>query len=262
MDTNVALRMSAVVFRYPGGPGVLDGVDLMVGPGEAVGLFGSNGAGKSTLLRLGMALEHPASGTVETLGRSTTGLNPEDLAPRAGFLFQQPERQLFAASVRSECSLAPRLAGWDERRTAESVAEVLNELGLTETAEEHPYDLPLPTRRLVALAAILTADPELILLDEPTAALDVASRDRVIGVVRERSRRGRAVLAITHDAGFAHEALNRGLMLEQGRVTHDGPVRDLIDDIRLIRPAALAVALVLGLTPGNDRRAEVARTLR
>ncbi len=262
MDTNVALRMAAVVFRYPGGPAVLDGVDLVVGPGEAVGLFGANGAGKSTLLRLGMALEQPVSGTIETLGRPTAGLNPEDLAPRAGFLFQQPERQLFAASVRAECALAPRLAGWDERRTAESVAEVLNELGLTETAEEHPYDLPLPTRRLVAFAAILTADPELILLDEPTAALDVASRNRVIGVVRERSRRGNAVLAITHDAGFAHEALNRGLLLERGRVTHDGPVRDVIDDVRLIRPAALAVALALGLTPGNDRRAEVARTLR
>lgn len=262
MTTNVALRMSGVVFRYPGGPAVLDGVDLEIGAGEAVGLFGSNGAGKSTLLRLAMALEHPLAGSIETLGRPTAGGNPEDLAPMAGFLFQQPERQLFAASVRSECTLAPRLAGWSERRTAESVAEVLNQLGLTETAEEHPYDLPLPRRRLVALAAILTADPDLILLDEPTAALDVASRHRVIDVIRERIRRGKTVLAITHDAGFAHEALDRGLLLERSRVAHDGPVRDVIDDHRMVRPAALAAALVLGLSPGNDRRSEVARALR
>jgi len=259
---DIALSMAGVTFHYPGGPAVIDGVDLQVRPGEAVGLFGSNGAGKSTLLRLAMALEHPVDGTIETLGQSTTGRNPEDLAPLAGFLFQQPERQLFAASVRSECCLAPRLAGWAEARIADSVAGVLSELGLTETAEEHPYDLPLPRRRLVALAAILTADPQLILLDEPTAALDVASRERVISMVRDRARRGKAVLAITHDAGFAHEALDRGLLLERGRVTHDGPVRDVIDDQRLIRPAALAVALVLGLSPGNDRRAEVARTLR
>ena len=262
MPADVALRMSGVVFRYPSGPAVIDGVDFGVRPGEAVGLFGSNGAGKSTLLRLAMALEHPVAGSIETLGLPTAGRGPEDFAPLAGFLFQQPERQLFAASVRSECSLAPRLAGWGEARTADSVAEVLNDLGLTETAEEHPYDLPLPRRRLVALAAILTADPQLILLDEPTAALAVASRDRVIGVVRDRARRGRAVLAITHDAGFAHEALDRGLLLDQGRVTHDGPVRDVIDDRRLVRPAALAVALALGLPPGNDRRAEVAGALR
>ena len=94
----------------------------------------------------------------------------------------------------------------------------LQELGLADTADEHPYDLPLPQRRLVALAAILAADPELILLDEPTAALDFASRERVIGVIRERTGRGRTVLAITHDADFAHEALERGLVLEGGRV--------------------------------------------
>ena len=257
-----ALRMSNVVFRYPGGPSVLDGVTLEVHPGEAVGLFGSNGAGKSTLLRLGMALEHPISGSVEALGLVTGGRYPEDLAPRAGFLFQQPERQLFATSVRSECSLAPRLAGWDEARIGQSVAAVLNELGLTETAEEHPYDLPLPRRRLVALAAILTADPDLILLDEPTAALDFASRERVIHAVRQRAHRGKAVLAISHDAAFAHEALGRGILLERGRVTRDSPVRDVIDDERMVRPAALAVAIALGLPPGEDRREEVARALQ
>ena len=257
-----ALRMSDVAFRYPGGQPVLDGVTVSVVPGEAVGLFGANGAGKSTLLRLGMALEHPASGSVETLGSATKGRHPEDFAPRAGFLFQQPERQLFATSVKAECTLAPRLAGWDEARTANAITAVLKELGLSETAEEHPYDLPLPMRRLVALAAILTADPDLILLDEPTAALDFTSRERVIGVIRERVRRGKAVLAITHDADFAHEALDRGLLLERGKVVHDGPTRDVIDDHRLVRPAALAAALVLGLSPGQDRRMEVARAIR
>lgn len=257
-----ALRMHGVSFGYPRGAPVLEGVGLEIRPGEAVGLFGSNGAGKSTLLRLAMALEQPVAGLVETLGLPTRGRHPENLAPRAGFLFQQPERQLFASSVRAECSLAPSLAGWGAGRIAESVAGVLKELGLTETALEHPYDLPLPRRRLVALAAILSADPDLILLDEPTAALDLASRELVIGAVRERARRGKAVLAITHDPGFAHEALGRGILLERGRVAHDGPVRDVIDDHRMVRPAALAVAMMLGLPPGSDRREEVARALR
>jgi energy-coupling factor transport system ATP-binding protein len=241
---------------------VLAAVSFAVRAGEGVGLFGANGAGKSTLLRLAMALEHPASGAVTTLGRGTVGLHPEDLAPRAGFLFQQPERQLFATSVRSECSLAPTLTGWDATRASESVTAVLSELGLSDTAEEHPYDLPLPRRRLVALAAILAADPDLLLLDEPTAALDFASRELVIGAVRERVNRGKAVLAITHDPVFAHEALQRGVLLERGRVVQDGPLRDVIDDQRLVRPAALAVAMMLGLPPGHDRRDDVARSLR
>ncbi len=111
-----SLRMQGVAFAYPDGPLVVDGVDLTVGRGEAVGIFGANGAGKSTLLRLAMALEHPVAGTVCTLGRPTTGRHPEDLAPIAGFLFQQAERQLFAGSVHAECAWAPRLAGWDQDR--------------------------------------------------------------------------------------------------------------------------------------------------
>lgn len=257
-----ALSFAEVGFAYSGGAAVLASVSFAVAAGEGVGLFGANGAGKSTLLRLAMALEQPSTGAIMTLDRPTLGLNPEDLAPRAGFLFQQPERQLFATSVRSECSLAPRLAGWERARVSAAVTAVLSELGLSDTAEEHPYDLPLPRRRLVALAAILAADPDLLLLDEPTAALDFTSRELVIRAVRARVERGKAVLAITHDAVFAHEALERGLLLERGRVVHDGPTRDVIDDQRLVRPAALAVALVLGLPPGQDRRADVAGRLR
>ena len=194
-----------------------------------------------------------------TLGRATTGRHPEDFAPRVGFLFQSPERQLFAASVRGECSLAPRLAGWDPDRIAAGVAATLAELGLTDTAEQHPYDLPLPRRRLVALAAVLAVDPDLLLLDEPTAALDCASRNRVIHVIRERVRRGRTVLAITHDPILAHEALDRGVVLGRGRVVDDGTIRAVIDGRWMARPAALTVAVALGLGPGTDRRDDVAR---
>lgn len=256
------LELEHVAFAYPDGPQVLDDINFAIHSGEAVGLFGANGAGKSTLLRLAMALEHPNAGTVTTLGQPTSGRHPEDLAPRAGFLFQQPERQLFATSVHAECALAPRLAGWSDARVREAVMSTLQELGLADTADEHPYDLPLPRRRLVSLATILTADPELILLDEPTAALDFASRERVIAVILERTRRGRTVMAITHDAAFAHEALQRGLVLEGGRQVQDGPIRGILDDRRLVRPAALAVALALGMPAGQDRRADVASTLR
>ncbi|MEP6590240.1 MAG: ATP-binding cassette domain-containing protein [Gemmatimonadota bacterium] len=255
------LRLDDVHFGYDGGPPVLGGVTLALAGGAAVGLFGANGAGKSTLLRLAMALEQPTAGTVHTLDQITAGRGPEDLAPRVGFLFQQPERQLFAASVRGECSVAPTLAGWDSARIRTATDAVLAELGLLDVAEEHPYDLPLPRRRLVALASILVTDPMLLLLDEPTAALDGASRERVIAAVRERTARGAAVLAITHDATFAHETLDRALLLERGRIVHDGAVRDVLDDRSARRPAALTAALHLGLEPGSDRRQEVVDVL-
>lgn len=248
-------------FRYPNGVDVLRGVTFALRGGDAAGLFGANGAGKSTLLRLAMALEHPNGGTVRTLDRGTAGLGPEDLAPRAGFLFQQPERQLFAASVRAECAVAPKLAGWPAARIDAATRRVLAELDLLDAIDEHPYDLPLPRRRLAALAAVLVTDPDLLLLDEPTAGLDGHSRDRVAAVVRARVAAGAAVLAITHDAIFAHEALDRGLRLAEGRIVSDGPVRNVLDGEALARPAALAVAHRLGLAPGADRRAAVAPLL-
>ncbi len=255
------LQVEGVSFRYPKGPSVLHDTSVQVKAGESVGLFGTNGAGKSTLLRLAMALEHPAAGVVRTLGIDTAGRGPEDLAPRVGFLFQQPERQLFAASVAAECRMAPALAGWTDDRARTATMQVLSLLGLADVADEHPGDLPLPRRRLVALAAVLVTDPELLLLDEPTAALDAPSRRRVIAMVRERSDRGRTTIAITHDAPFAHEALDRALLLIDGTIAHDGLVRDVLDGFHLERPAALEVALSLGLQPGADRHDRVAASI-
>ncbi len=117
-------------------------------------------------------------------------------------------------------------------------------------------------RRLVALAAILAADPELILLDEPTAGLDAASRERVIRVIRARAASGRAVVAITHDPLFAHEALDRAIVVRGGRVVLDGSLRTVMDDHQLPRTAALAVAELAGLPPGRDRRADIVPYVR
>ena len=255
------LALEQVQFAYPSGPPIVSDGNVLVTAGDAVGLFGANGAGKSTLLRLAMALEHPTGGVVRTLGESTAGRGPEDLAPRVGFLFQQPERQLFAASVRAECAVAPILAGWAPAHILEATSGVLAELDLLDVADEHPYDLPLPRRRLVALASILVTDPILLLLDEPTAGLDGASRTRVVDVIRNRVALGVAVLAITHDAAFAHEALDRALLLQQGRIVHDGVVRDVLNDNELRRPAALAAALQLGLPGGADRGRDVINAL-
>jgi energy-coupling factor transport system ATP-binding protein len=250
-----------VTFGYPGRPPVFREASLQLAAGTSTAALGPNGAGKSTLLRLAMALEHPGGGTVRTLDHSTAGRGPEDVAPMAGFLFQQPERQLFAASVRAECALGPRLAGWTAPDTEGAVAEVLEALGLTAVAEEHPWDLPLPVRRLVALATVLVTRPRLLLLDEPTAALDARSRDRVIDVVRAAQADGATILAVTHDATFAQEALDRGLMVGNGGLQDLGVLTDRWDATGLRAPAALLVGQHLGLGVTPCRRDTIAGIL-
>ena len=134
-------------------------------------------------------------------------------------------------------------------------------LGLSDVADVHPGDLPLPRRRLAALAALLVSGPELLLLDEPTAGLDAASRQRVIELVRRRVAERQTTLVVTHDPIFAHEALDRGLVLTDGAVRDVGAVRHVLDDVHLAAPAALVVARALGMPPGHDRRAAVAASI-
>ena len=255
------LVFNRVTFGYPGRPPVFREATLQLAAGTSTAALGPNGAGKSTLLRLAMALEHPGGGTVHTLDQLTTGRGPEDLAPATGFLFQQPERQLFASSVRAECAMGPRLAGWSAGDAAAAVAEVLDALGLTELAEEHPWDLPLPLRRLVALATVLVTRPRLLLLDEPTAALDARSRDRVIASVRAAQAGGATILAVTHDATFAHEALDQGVVVGDGAVHEIGVLTDHWPATGLTSPAALALGQHLGVGATPCRRDAIAGIL-
>jgi energy-coupling factor transporter ATP-binding protein EcfA2 len=247
VEALMPLVLESVRFGYGAGP-VLDGISLQIAAGEGVALLGANGAGKTTLTRLAMALEHPGVGRVITAGRDTRGRRTEDLADVAGYLFQHPEAQLFARTVHAEVAFGPERLGWHPDRVRAAVNDVLGELGLERLADRHPYDLPGPTRRLVALAAALVAGPRLLILDEPTAGLDRAARARVADIVRVRRAAGVAVLAVTHDLGFAAGVLDRAIVLEGSRVSRDLMLLALLGHHpRFPAPPLLDLARRLGL---------------
>ena len=259
--------MTALVFDQVGfaydGPEVLADLSFEVPAGSGIALFGPNGAGKTTVTRLAMGLLSPLAGTVRTAGRNTAGLGPEDLADVAGYLFQDPASQLVERSVTSEVAFGPRCLGWDASRTEDAGAAVLAELDLQGEAATHPYDLPLPQRRLVALASAVVGGPALLLLDEPTAGLDRRSRHLVIELVRRRIAQGVAVLAVTHDPGFAVECLDHAMVLERGAIQTTGPVQEVLLDggSGLPVPPTMRLAQALQLTPDIVRGADVTRAL-
>jgi energy-coupling factor transport system ATP-binding protein len=244
------LQFAEVRFRYPGAERpALDGVTLDLVAASGVALFGANGAGKTTLLRLAMGLARAREGQVR-LGGLPEDAPPEDRARSAGYLFQQPESQLFERTVAREVAYGPRSLGWEETAIADAVRESLAEVGLSEAAEEHPYNLSAPHRRLVALAAVLAGAPSLLLLDEPTAGLDRHSRGVVRDAVLRRRARGTAVLAVTHDGEFALEALDEAIILDGGKIARSGTVADLLGAPgapALPSTALLAQRLGLGL---------------
>ncbi len=226
--TTTHLEFSSVSFHYRNRPPVLDDVTFQVAAGEAVGLFGPNGAGKTTLTRLAMALLHPTSGTVTTLGTGTMDRHPEDLAGRVGYLFQHPEAQLFARTVEAEIAFGLEQMGVGREETRDRTAEVLERVGLLGARLENPWDLPAPHRRLVAFATALVSRPSLLILDEPTAGLDLRSRELVHRLLREHLGSGGSVFAVTHDPVFAAEVLDRGVVLGGARIIHDLSVSTLL----------------------------------
>lgn len=256
------IAFDRVRFGYEGNP-VLKDLSFAIKGGEAVGLFGANGAGKTTALRLTMALLHPDTGAIMTAGRSTAGLGPEDLAGTVGYLFQRPEDQLIRTTVREELAYCAERLGWEPAKIAAAVEGALEECQLIGVAEVHPYDLPLPKRRLIALASILVTDPLVLLLDEPTALLDRAGRVLVSEIVRTRVAAGRSVFAVTHDPAFAIEALDRGIALGQGRVVEDAPVEALLRSgaAGLGLPPSAAAAERAGVAAKSLRMADLATAL-
>jgi energy-coupling factor transport system ATP-binding protein len=233
-----------------------------------VALLGRNGAGKTTLARLAIALLQPTAGTVEVNGVSTAGRRPEDLAAHAGYLFQHPDRQLFARTALDEAAFAPRQLGRGEREARETARAALDRVGLAAAAATHPLDLAPADRKLLALAAAIAQAPALYLLDEPTQGFDRPTLTRVGTLLREEAAVGRAAMVVTHDLGFVAEWCDRAVLLAHGRVAHDAPsdafVRDVVEAPRdgLVAPVQARLGAALDPRGRPVRAADVIRALR
>jgi energy-coupling factor transport system ATP-binding protein len=258
-----AVRVDGVRFAY-GAAEALRGVSLAVDAGEQVALVGPNGAGKTTLTRLLVALRRPAAGRVTVGDWDVAKRRPDEMARRVGYAFQHADQQLFARSVREDVAFGPRRLG----RSTAGVEAVLEELGLAALAGLHPYDVPPPARKLVALAGILAMEPGVLVLDEPTAGLDRAQRERVVAAVRRRAAAGVTVIAVSHDLAFVAETGDRVVAMREGRIVEDRPARALMYDrgalakLGLKPPAPAEIGMELRLPGQPVRAAEVVEAMR
>jgi energy-coupling factor transport system ATP-binding protein len=254
------LRLEAVTHVYPQGEvRALDEVSLTIGPGEAVALVGQNGSGKTTLVRHLNGLLRPTSGRVMVDGADAAQRTVAQLARDVGLVFQDPDRQIFAGSVRSEVEFGPRNVGLrgDELRAA--VDGALAAVGLAEAARTNPYDLGASRRKLLALASVLAMQTPVLVLDEPTTGQDVAGVERVRHTLRKARDAGHTVIAISHDMEFAAGEFDRVVVMGGGRVLADGTPAEvfapsgweLLRSTFLEPPLAARVGerLALGSTP-------------
>jgi cobalt/nickel transport system ATP-binding protein len=247
----LALEIHGLVFDYPDGSRALRGVDLAIAAGERVALLGPNGAGKTTLALHTNGILRTAAGTVRVGGLELTDATVAEIRRRVGFVFQDPDDQLFLSTVREDVAFGPANLGLrgDELRTRVDAA--LAAVGMSEVADRAPHHLSGGERRRVAIATVLAMDPELLVLDEPTSDLDPASRRELLEVLDELPV---TQLVITHDLPFALELCPRAAILNAGRIAGDGPTRDLLADEALLR--ANRLELPFGFDPRAVRPSE------
>lgn len=266
--TELVVEGLAYVYR-DAGVRALDGIDLRIGPGERVALIGQNGSGKTTLVRHLNGLLRPTDGRVTVDGTDASRLTVAQLASRVGLVFQDPDRQIFAGSVRSEVEFGPRNLGRSGSELAAAVAAALDATGLAGEEGTNPYDLGQSRRKLLALASVLAMRTPVLVLDEPTTGQDARGVELVRGVVDQVAAKGRTVIAISHDMRFVAETFERVVVMRAGRIILDGvPSRVFAQDAwEALRstylepplPAVVGARLGLGSTP-ND--ATLIRALR
>jgi energy-coupling factor transport system ATP-binding protein len=218
----IGIAIEGVAYTYPGGVRALDGVDLTIGPGETLAVIGQNGSGKSTLVRQLNGLLRPSRGRILLDGSAVGRRHVAELARLVGLAFQDPDRQIFAGSVRAEVAFGPRNLGLRGTELDRRVAEALEVVGLTGSADENPYDLGYSRRKLLAIASVLAMRTPVVILDEPTTGQDLRGVARVRTIVAALAAEGRTVITISHDMRFVAETFGRIVVMRAGRIVLDG----------------------------------------
>ncbi len=255
-DAPPALHFERVSFSYPDRPPALNQIELTIPAGRFVALVGANGSGKTTLAKHAIGLLRPAAGRVWVHGQDTSARSVAQLAHYVGYLFQHPERQIFASNVRSEVAFGPRSLGRKPERVEAAVTAALARFGLTELAATPPAVLSYAVRRLVTLASVAALEPSILVLDEPLVGLDAPGRSISLSWVHEMHAGGTTVLLITHDMAAAAQA-EQVVVLGAGSVIADAPPTEVFSRPELMARAALTPPPVVALAQRLSLSADV-----
>lgn len=230
-----SIEIDNLSFTYPDGRQALKGVSLHIEPCEKVALVGPNGAGKSTLiLHLNGILE--GQGEVRAAGLPVVKENLGKVRARVGLVFQNPDDQLFSPTVYEDVAFGPRYQGLSEAEVHSRVSEALSVVGMSRYASRVSHHLSMGEKKRIAIATVLSMQPEVLVLDEPTAGLDPRSRRSLINLLRELPI---TMLVSTHDLRMVAELFPRTLMLDEGVIVADGETQMLLKDQALLEAHGL-----------------------
>ena len=226
-------------FSYVKGREVLHGLNLALDH-RPTAIIGQNGAGKTTLVRVLKGLLKPDSGEIRYQGENLETKTVAELASRVGYVFQNPDDQIFKYKVLEEVRFGPLNIGMSPQEAEASAHEALRMVGLDEKAGENPYDLELSDRKMVAIASVLAMNTDVIILDEPTIAQSWNGREKIREIIQAKAAEGKLVIAILHDMDFVASSFARVIAMAHGEILADDTPAEIFRNHPILEKAALA----------------------
>jgi energy-coupling factor transport system ATP-binding protein len=249
-NNDVVIDVQGLGHTYPNGAKALNGIDLQIRRGEFIGVIGQNGAGKTTMVKHFNGLLKPTEGRVVVKGVDTLTAQVSELARSVGYVFQNPDHQIFASNVRDEIGFGPKNIGMDKATIKHNVEEAIEVLDLANVTDIHPFRLSRGQRQRLAIAGVLAMRPEIFMLDEPTGGQDREQILRLRGVLQKLNDQGHTIILITHDMELLAESTRRAIVVRGGRVILDGTPAEVFKETEELRKTFLTPPQVARLSMG------------
>ncbi|MDD6346846.1 MAG: ABC transporter ATP-binding protein [Lachnospiraceae bacterium] len=249
----MAIEIKDAGFAYPNGYRALENITLTIQEGEKVAIVGQNGAGKTTCVKMMNGLHKPTDGVVLVDGIDTKSVTTATVARIVGYVFQNPDEQIFNSTARKEIEYMPRYMKLDEDEIKKRVDHAVALTDIEKYLDMNPYEIPYPIRKFVSIAAVIASDPKYIILDEPTAGQDYHGSRVLSSMIAKLHEEGKTVITITHDMEFALNNFDRVVAMAHKNVIADGTAADIfwnedvVRDSRIRMPIMGQLAKALGL---------------
>ena len=251
---DVAIEVSGLKHSYPDVGDALNGIDLQIREGEFVAIIGQNGSGKTTLAKHFNGLLRPSAGNILCFGKDTSEMNISELGRITGYVFQNPDHQIFASSVKEEVTFGPKNYNLSQEEIAANVQQALEAVDLEGYEENDPFSLTKGERQRVAVASVLACKPGVLILDEPITGLDYPQQRSMMELLRSLNAAGHTIIIITHALWVVAEYAHRAIVMHDGGIVMDGTVREVflrqdeLESIGMRLPEIVKLGNMFGMT--------------
>lgn len=233
------LQIEDVSYTYANGVDAVSHVSFSFALGEKVAIIGQNGAGKTTTVKMFNGLLKPTLGSILIDGKDSKTMSAATIARKVGYVFQNPDDQIFNKTIYDEIALAPRILGFSPKEVENKVNQAAERTYLKDKLQDNPYDLPFQIRKFIAIAAVLAMDPKVYIFDEPTAGQDIQGNTVLKEIVESLSKEKKLVITISHDMDFVIRNFPRTIVMAQKEKIYDGPTGEVFWQEKILEKAAL-----------------------